>query len=275
MRLRNIIMCAALAGAMALGTSGCSKTETSLQGNVQDVVLEEGDTVAEIVIRDYGTIYAKLYPDAAPVGVENFTKLAESGYYDGLTIHRVISGFMMQGGSLNGDGTGGEALVEGGSFGVETDDNMRHFYGALCYANAMGTNTTQFYIVNNKEPQNLSEDYDVSDFESYADTFGIYAEMYADQTDYAEYYSFRADYYSTIADWIGNASDEVRDKYMQVGGTPTLDGNYTVFGQVYDGFDVIDAISAVEVEDNGNDEVSKPVDDIIIESVTVYTYSQE
>ena len=47
------------------------------------------------------------------------------------------------------------------------------------------------------------------------------------------------------------ATDEIKNKYKEVGGTPTLDGNYTVFGQVYDGFDVIESVSAVKVEDNG------------------------
>ena len=69
---------------------------------------------------------------------------------------------------------------------------------------------------------------------------------------------------------LRNSTDEVVEKYKQ-GGTYFLDGGYTVFGQVVEGFDVIDSISAVEVKDNGNGEESKPVKDIIIKSVKVYT----
>ena len=143
------------------GSDNSSVTDNSgvsaadIAGNVGEVAPKSGDLIAEFEINGFGTIRAVLFPDAAPTGVENFRLLADAGFYDGLTIHRVVSDFMFQGGSLNGDGTGGDALVNGGSFGVETADNMRHFYGALCYANAMGTNTTQFYIVNNKLPQEL------------------------------------------------------------------------------------------------------------------------
>ena len=147
------------------GSDNSSVTDNSgvsaadIAGNVGEVAPKSGDLIAEFEINGFGTIRAVLFPDAAPTGVENFRLLADAGFYDGLTIHRVVSDFMFQGGSLNGDGTGGDALVNGGSFGVETADNMRHFYGALCYANAMGTNTTQFYIVNNKLPQELGDDF--------------------------------------------------------------------------------------------------------------------
>ena len=77
-----------------------------------------------------------------------------------------------------------------------------------------------------------------------------------------------------MAGWAENATDDIKSKYKEVGGTPTLDGNYTVFGQVYDGFDVIESVSAVKVEDNGMGEVSKPVQEITISSVKVYEYTE-
>ena len=178
---------------------------------------------------------------------------------------------MFQGGSLNGDGTGGDALVNGGSFGVETADNMRHFYGALCYANAMGTNTTQFYIVNNKLPQELGDDF--SHIYAYAEQYEQAAKDAGSDME-KEYYDFQANYYRNMAGWAENATDDIKSKYKEVGGTPTLDGNYTVFGQVYDGFDVIESVSAVKVEDNGMGEVSKPVQEITISSVKVYEYTE-
>lgn len=289
MKIWSRIFAGVLAAGIAFAACGCSKEPSmkelaagltvvegeSSKGNIGELTLAQGDLIAVFDIKGYGTIKAKLFPEVAPVGVDNFVKLADSGYYEGLSVHRVISGFMMQGGSLNGDGTGGDALVEGGSFGIETDlDNARHFYGALCYANAMGSNSTQFYIVNNNEPQTLS-DMNTDGLLSYAEQFEAAAEEYKDNPDAAAYYTFQADYYRTMAQAVTGASDEAAAKYAQEGGTPSLDGNYTVFGQVYDGFDVIDKIAAVEVADNGNGEQSKPAKDIIIKSVKVYEYTAE
>ncbi len=248
-----------------------------LSGNVGDVNPEKGDKIAEFEIEGYGTIRAVLFPDIAPLGVENFEKLADAEYYNGLTIHRVVSNFMMQGGSLNGDGTGGDALVNGGSFGIETNNNARHFYGALCYANAAGTNTTQFYIVNDKNPQTVSAD-GANSYYVYADQYEAIAKSMTDNPDYAALYQQQADYYRSTGDsiklWAENATDEIKAKYEK-GGAPFLDGSYTVFGQVYDGFDVIDEIAGAEVEDNGSGERSKPVQDIIITSVKVYEYGED
>ena len=279
MKIKNIILSAMIAAGCIFGAAACKSSDSvsdnhvsgDITGNVGDVAPKNGDLIAEFEINGFGTIRAVLFPDAAPTGVENFRLLADAGYYDGLTIHRVVEDFMFQGGSLNGDGTGGDALVNDGSFGVETANNMRHFYGALCYANAMGTNTTQFYIVNNDEPQELGDDF--SYIYSYAE---MYAQTAASAGSDAErdYYNFQADYYRNMASWAENATEDIKSKYKQVGGTPTLDGNYTVFGQVYDGFDVIESISAVQVEDNGMSEISKPVQEITINSVTVYEYNE-
>ena len=72
------------------------------------VLSESGESLyADIVIKDYGTITVKLEPQYAPLSVERFTMLAESGFYNGLTFHRIMEGFMMQGGDPNGNGTGG------------------------------------------------------------------------------------------------------------------------------------------------------------------------
>lgn len=244
-------------------------------GNVIEVSPKAGDLIAEFEIEGFGTIKAVLFPDAAPIGVDNFQKLAESGYFKGLTIHRVISDFMIQGGSLNGDGTGGDALVNDGSFGIETAQNARHFYGALCYANAQGQNSTQFYIVNNKEPQDLGA-FQLDQYRNAVNQCKAYAAQYEAMgvADAVAYYNFQAQYYQNTVDWIENASDEIVNLYKEKGGTPFLDGNYTVFGQVYEGFDVIDAISAVKVQNNGHDEVSKPVQTIIIKNVTVTEFAE-
>ena len=82
-------------------------------GNVGDVKINTGDIVAEFEIEGFGTIKAKLFPDIAPIGVQNFIQLAQSAFYNGKNIHRVIADFMMQGGAANSDGTGGTAAYSG------------------------------------------------------------------------------------------------------------------------------------------------------------------
>ncbi len=239
-------------------------------GNVYDVTIQTGDIVAEFDIEGFGKIKAKLFPDIAPVGVQNFVQLAQDGYYDGKNIHRVISDFMFQGGSENGDGTGGNAAYSGegsdaNSFGIEVGCSAWHFYGALCYANAGGQNTTQFYIVNNKKPQDIGE-ITPEDVQELIDTAKTEKEKYEEGSYEYGYFEKLEKEFGKLAD----TADDVIAKYKN-GGTPSLDGGYTVFGQVVEGFDVVDNISAVKVQDNGYDEESKPVDDIIIKSVKVYT----
>lgn len=244
-------------------------------GNTVEVTPKAGNLIATFEIEGFGTIKAVLFPEAAPIGVENFQKLAESGYFKGLTIHRVVNDFMLQGGSLNGDGTGGDALVNDGSFGIETAQNARHFYGALCYANAQGSNSTQFYIVNNKTSQDL-EDFNLDRYREIVEEGKSYIEQASAMgiAEAVEYYRFQTQYYQNTVDWVEGASNEISALYKEKGGTPFLDGNYTVFGQVYEGFDVIDNISAVEVTDNGNGETSKPVETITITNVTVTEYAE-
>ncbi len=289
MKIRNILLCGLLAVCCAL--TGCSKPDDTAStdvitgetaeagnqveatvGNIGDVVLQDGDTIAEFNIEGYGIIKAKLFPEIAPVGVDNFVKLANSGFYDGLTIHRVYKDFMFQGGSLNGNGTGGEA-ADGGSFGVEISEDARHFYGALCYANAAGSNTCQFYIVNNNDPQDLTQ-IDIEGVKQTAEMYGAYAEMFEDGTRERDAYLAMQAYYSTLAEYTSNASEEVIAKYNEVGGTPSLDGGYTVFGQVYEGFDVIEEISNCPVQVNSSGELSLPTETIIIKSVIIREYAE-
>ena len=104
----------------------------------------------EIVIRDYGTIAVELDADAAPITVANFLKLAKSGFYDGLTFHRIINGFMMQGGDPEGTGMGGSSETIKGEFsanGVKND--LSHTRGAISMARsqAMDSASSQFFIV--------------------------------------------------------------------------------------------------------------------------------
>ncbi len=113
--------------------------------------LEEGVTyTADIEVKDYGTITVELDPSAAPVTCANFVELAESGFYDGLTFHRIVDGFMIQGGDPNGDGTGGsehEIVGEFSSNGYE--NNLSHTRGTISMARSNDPNSasSQFFIV--------------------------------------------------------------------------------------------------------------------------------
>lgn len=272
MRLKNAILGCLLAAGCMFSLTGC--TGKAPAGNVaEEITISDGDMIADIVIEDYGTISVKLFPDLAQNAVDNFIKLAESGYYDGLKIHYVAKDECIRGGSLNGDGTGGTALVnDEGEFEVEPDENMRNFYGAVGYvADQYGLNRTTFYIVNNKKPDDITQ--------YSADLIKTEATNYADQKESLEegdplldYLNYQEAYYTSLADMVGKASDEVVKKYAEKGGNPLWDGGYTVFGQVYAGFEVLDKLSSVDVVMGREGKQTKPKTEIIIESVTITEY---
>ena len=104
----------------------------------------------EIQVKDYGTIKAELDGDTAPITVANFLKLAESGFYDGLTFHRIIDGFMIQGGDPKGNGTGGADETIKGEFSKNGVENkLSHVRGTLSMARSqdMDSASSQFFIV--------------------------------------------------------------------------------------------------------------------------------
>ncbi len=103
-----------------------------------------------IEIENYGTITAALYGEAAPITVENFVKLANQGFYDGLTFHRIISGFMIQGGDPKGNGTGGSSENIKGEFSANgVENNIAHQRGVLSMArsSAYDSASSQFFIM--------------------------------------------------------------------------------------------------------------------------------
>ena len=106
--------------------------------------------VVTIEMQNGGKIVAELYPEVAPQSVRNFISLASKGFYDGLTFHRVIPGFMIQGGCPRGNGTGGPGWTIKGEFsanGVKND--LKHTRGVLSMARAMDPNSagSQFFIM--------------------------------------------------------------------------------------------------------------------------------
>lgn len=111
--------------------------------------------VATIVFKDYGTVEAELYPHIAPNTVNNFISLANSGFYDGLTFHRIIKNFMIQGGDPNGTGTGGPGYTIKGEFTKNKFKNdLKHTEGVLSMARSANKNSggSQFFIMTKDTP---------------------------------------------------------------------------------------------------------------------------
>ncbi len=185
-----------------------------------------GDVTAT-VHTNMGDIKIKLFPKLAPKAVENFVTHAKDGYYNGLIFHRVIKDFMIQGGDPTGTGMGGESIF-GAPFEDEFDPSLHNIRGALSMANAGPcTNGSQFFIVQAKDvPQSM-----LSQMEGMSEN--------------------------------GFPVDSVED-YKALGGTPWLDFRHTVFGQVFEGMDTVDAIAGVETLAG-----DKPASDVKITSIDI------
>ncbi len=190
---------------------------------------EVGEQIAIMHVKDYGDIYMKFFPEVAPKAVENFVTHAKNGYYNGLTFHRVIDEFMIQGGDPKGDGTGGESIW-GEGFGTELDLSLVPYRGSLCMAMSSMPNSigSQFFITQ----------------ANYSDTMNETLKQYG-------------------------YPDSLLEQYKIHGGYLSLFMQYTVFGQVYQGMDIVDEIAKVETDAN-----DKPTTDVIIESVEITDYSE-
>ena len=154
---------------LLLFSAGCSllekedPTPTPVPGSDADPEPGSETTVATIVIKDFGTIELELYPDIAPQTVYNFVSLARQGFYDGLTFHRVISGFMIQGGDPNGNGSGGPGYVIKGEFSANgIENNLSHKRGVISMARRnmpYDSAGSQFFIVHEDNPASLDGKY--------------------------------------------------------------------------------------------------------------------
>lgn len=164
-RLISIILMAAL---LSLCLTGCGDTRENADKSTAKTTKKEsfaekkdadtsnsqyltGKHHAEIVIAEYGKLELELDADVAPIMVTNFVNLAKKGFYNGLTFHRIMSGFMIQGGDPNGDGTGGSEETIKGEFksnGIE--NTMSHKRGVISMArtqNDPDSASSQFFIV--------------------------------------------------------------------------------------------------------------------------------
>ncbi|WP_042273373.1 peptidylprolyl isomerase [[Clostridium] dakarense] len=179
---------------------------SKLTGSSENIVDEvrtppEELPIATIVFKDFGTVEAELYPHIAPNTVNNFIDLANSNFYNGLTFHRIIKNFMIQGGDPNGTGTGGPGYTIKGEFTKNKFRNdLSHTDGVLSMARSQNKNSagSQFFIVTKN--------------------------------------------------------------------TPHLNGNYATFGKVISGMDIVHNIENVKTG-----AMDKPVEDVIIESISVDT----
>lgn len=191
---------------------------------------EVAENEAAVTIKtSAGDITLKLFPEQAPLAVENFLTHAKEGYYNGVIFHRVINGFMIQGGDPLGNGTGGESIWAGKDDSIDAGRGFKNepsaflynIRGALAMANAgADTNGSQFFI--NQNPTDASAQLSTSKYP------GKIIEAY------------------------------------KSGGNPSLDGGYTVFGQVISGMEIVDQIAAVETDSN-----DKPTTDVTINSIEI------
>ena len=144
-----IIVTIALAFLFVFGALRFSSEEDRIDGS-SSAVDANATYMADIEIENYGTITVALNGGAAPITVENFVTLAREGFYDGLTFHRIVNGYMMQGGDPNGNGTGGSGKTIKGEFKANNVENpLSHTRGAISMARAKSPDSasSQFFIM--------------------------------------------------------------------------------------------------------------------------------
>lgn len=170
--MKKTVLLVTLVLLMGVLSFGCSKDKSDKKSSKEDESilttkniknLQKGKHHAEINVSNYGTIKVELDADAAPVSVTNFMNLAKDKFYDGLTFHRIISGFVIQGGDPEGNGTGGSDRCIKGEFsnnGVK--NNLSHTRGAISMARSAENDSasSQFFIMH-QDNKRLDGDYAV------------------------------------------------------------------------------------------------------------------
>ncbi len=233
---------------------------------------------SEIIVSietDLGTMKLKLYNET-PIHRDNFVKLVEEGFYDGIIFHRVINNFMIQGGDPSTK-VDSESKTDDSGYTLDAEfiTSLYHKKGALAAARLGDTQNpekkssgSQFYIVQGKKF--TKEELDVlasrkNDMLKKAITNRLVmekADKMMDEGLNPDFTKIYVDMQDTIETVYKNTkqysfNDKQVELYSTLGGTPHLDGDYTVFGEVIEGFDVIDKIAAVKT--NPGD---RPTEDI-------------
>ena len=204
-------------------------------GYYRNVTMEVKRPIATMEVENFGTIKMELYPEYAPETVANFITLANRGFYDGLTFHRVVKDFMIQGGDKNGDGTG-----------LATTSDLKDDGDGTEY-------TIKGEFIANGVDNKLQ-------FEE-----GVVAMARSDYTSYS----------SSLAEESYNSGSS--QFFIMTAKNTGLNGQYTSFGKVTEGMDIVHKIEEIEVkaaddaETTGNTEVSTPVNPPKITSIRVET----
>ena len=171
-------------------------SDEKVYSSMPEMIIDQNKSYTAVIQTSMGDLTVEFFSDTAPVTVNNFVSLSNDGYYDNIIFHRVISGFMIQGGDPSGTGHGEYGKFPGYTFEDELNNQQPYEKGILAMANAgPNTNGSQFFIMH---------------------------------VDYP------------------------------------LPYQYTIFGKVTDGFDVIDTIASVQTAEG-----DKPVEDVVILGVTV------
>lgn len=216
---------------------------------------KKGDEIA-VMTTSQGVIKIRFFPEEAPKAVENFKKLSQNGYYNGVTFHRVIKDFMIQGGDPEGTGQGGQSIW-GKEFADEFSDHLFNIRGSLSMANAgPNTNGSQFFINQAGKDKFQGWDYYQQGYDVYKSNPTAFTQQYGSWLD------------------MSKVTADMKKLYEENGGNPTLDGafstakkGHTVFGQVFEGLDIVDKIASVAVDAN-----DKPTTDVTIQKIEIVKY---
>lgn len=253
--MKSIWKAAALGSAIMVGCTACMPAGTMPPdySNMSLVQLEEPEdgTDMAVVTTNYGTFKFVLYDDYAPNAVANFKALVEDGFYENNAIYAINhDSALLTAGASNEDGSEGVVIDEDGNRSTEEEDKIEveastdlwHFTGAVSmFGIEKGTLSTtvlgdsRFFVVGYSAPTSQM-----------ADELGDY-----------------------------NYPEAVIEAYKRVGGQPIYTGAYTVFGQIVEGYDVIDAIVSAKTEEQDGASTDIPAEELTIENITLTTYSSD
>ena len=223
-------------------------------GYYKKQTLNISNPIVTMEVENYGTIKIELYPDQAPETVKNFIKLANNGFYNGLKFHRVVKDFMIQGGDPSGDGTGSPKFSD---LYNNSDENAKYKYSDGTEAKSTDAYSIPGeFIANGYDKNNLNL------------TEGTIAMARSDYTSYS----------ATLSNESYNSASS-QFFIMTTNDHTNLSGYYAGFGKVIEGMDVVKEIANVECKaantdekSNETTEVSTPVNDVKISSLSVETF---
>ena len=210
--------------------------------------LTDGEEIA-LLHTSLGIIKLRFFPGYAQKAVQNFKTHAKAGYYDGVIFYNVIENSIISSGDPEGTGTGGSSIW-GQPFGPETTPCLHHIRGALSMIHGAEpvSQGSQFFIVANNE---LGEE-TRTELASYKERQN---EVVAETTD------------GTQVPMAQVFPERIIDRYLEEGGIPAFDLQFAVFGQVIEGFEVVDKIASVETSQEA-ETMNRPLQDITIDKIT-------